>query len=266
MRILAIGDPHGEIPQIKNIVKTEKPEIVICTGDFSGDEGIKKLIFKNWGAPWWSVIGKTKAREMIKKATQKGKKVLSYLNELGVPVYFIHGNNEHLDSYGTRVFKKKNINYMHGKKKKLGSCSFIFHGGYATPKIFFNPRTLGITEKEALKRKKEQEKEKKKIETLFSRSKGKTVFVTHCTPYLYFDKIKNRQSPMNGKHIGVEAYRELIKKHKPRLYICGHMHENQGVRKIGSTTAVCLGLSHKYVYLIDLNRKINIKQKRISKR
>ncbi len=258
MRILAIGDPHGKIPRVKNIVKREKPDIIICTGDFSGDEGIRKLIFKNWGQPWWIDIGKAKAREMVKKSTQQGKKVLKYLNEAGVPVYFIHGNNEDMESYGKRIFKKENLNFMHGKKKKIGEYTFIFHGGFMLPKIWMKEKN-----ENSKKRKKEHDEAKSKLGKLFKKAKGKTVFVTHCTPYLLFDKIKNKQSPMNGRHIGVAAYREIIKEYNPDLYICGHMHENQGTRKTGSTEAVCLGMANRYIYLIDLNDSVRIRRKQI---
>jgi len=265
MKILAIGDPHGKIPQIKNLVKKEKPDIILCTGDFADDLGITKKIFKNWGKPWWIKIGKKKGKEIVKKSEQKGRKVLEYLSKLRIPVYYIAGNHEKRNSFGKRVLKNKNLNFRHNQKKKIKDYNFIFHGGYMEPKIFMNPRTLGITKEETLERKKRHDSEKKKIENLFKKSKGKKIFVTHFPPYLHFDKIKNKQSPMDGKHIGVKAYSDLIKKYKPELYICGHMHENPGIKKIGKTTAVCLGLSHKYVYILDIDGKTEIKRKKISK-
>lgn len=264
MRIIAIGDPHGKVPKITNLVKKEKPDLILCTGDFADDKGITEHIFKNWGSPWWIKIGKKKAKELIKKSEQKGRKVLEYLNSLGVPVYYISGNHEKKDSFGKGILKKKNLHYMHLKKKRIYGFDFIFHGGYIEPKIFMNPKTLKITKKEANLRKKEHDIVKKKIYALFKKGKGNRIFVTHFTPYLHFDKIKNKQSPMDGKHIGVQAYSDLIKKYQPDLYICGHMHENPGVKKIGKTTAICLGLLKKYVYLINIDKQIKIQRKIIS--
>ena len=46
---------------------------------------------------------------------------------------------------------------------------------------------------------------------------------------------------MNGKHVGFKGYTEFIKKNKPTLFICGHMHEYQGEKKVGKTMIVATG-------------------------
>lgn len=245
MKMLAIGDLHGKIPKLNSLVDKEKPDVIVCTGDFADDDKIRTLIFKNWGKPWYWKIGRKKARQLLKFADTKGRSALRYLNSLGVPVYYIHGNAEDKNQY--KSLKLKNLHYSHMRKVNIEGFSFIFHGGEMTPRIFLS---------------KPDSAEKKKIEKLFKNSK-KRVFVTHYTPYGLFDKIRNKQSPMNGKNIGILAYRGIIKKYKPALYICGHMHENQGISKIGKTKAVCLGMGNKNVFVIELNSKIVISKRKL---
>lgn len=259
MRILAIGDLHGRIPNLRSLVNKEKPDVIICTGDFAGDEGIRKLIFKNWGRPWYWGIGMKRARQMFLASVRKGKKILRYLNSLKTPVYFVPGNNESKDSYKR---KYKNIHCAHMRKFRISGRAFIFHGGYLDAKIFFDTKILGETAKSMSKRKKENDSEKKKISKLFKNEKN-AVFVTHMIPYKLFDKVKNKQSPMNNRHVGIGAYRDVILKYKPALYICGHMHENQGVSRIGRTKAICLGMGDKNVFIIKLNGGISISKRKL---
>lgn len=37
-------------------------------------------------------------------------------------------------------------------------------------------------------------------------------------------------------HIGIEAYNKYQKKHPPKIWICGHVHEARGSQKVGKTT------------------------------
>ena len=258
MKILAIGDPHGRIPNIKLILKKEKPDIIICTGDFAGDEKIRNLIFKNWGMPWYEKIGKKKAKEMARKSAEKGKSVLKYLNSLKIPVYVVPGNYDDEKALAKMLRKKKNMRFCHLKKFKIGDYYFIFHGGYMDAKIFFSTKVLGQSLARNNERKRDNDIEKKKLIKIFGKTNNRTIFVTHMPAYGIFDKVKNKKSPMDKRHVGIEAYEYVIKKYKPLLYICGHMHENQGFKKSRKTTAVCLGEAKKSAYLIDINGKVKI--------
>ena len=263
MKILAIGDPHGKIPNLKSILKKEKPNIIICTGDFAGDEKIRDLMFKNWGKPWYQKIGRKKAKEIVRKSAEKGKSVLKYLNSLKIPVYIVPGNYDDEKALAKMLRKKKNMHFCHLKKFKIGDYYFVFHGGYIDAKIFFTTKVLKQNQARMRERKRENDIEKKKLIKLFnSIKKEKAIFVTHIPAYGIFDKVKNKKSPMDKKHVGVEAYEYIIKKYKPSLYICGHMHENQGI-KPGKTTAICLGEAKKSAYLIDINGKIKISKTRL---
>jgi hypothetical protein len=70
------------------------------------------------------------------------------------------------------------------------------------------------------------------------------------------DKIK--QGPQKGKHYGSYLARKVILELKPILVICGHMHENPGIIKLGKTVVVNPGPANEgraAVIKIDLERK-----------
>ena len=70
-----------------------------------------------------------------------------------------------------------------------------------------------------------------------------------------------RKNPMNGKHVGFMPYTEYIKKFQPRIFICGHMHEYQGIKKLGKTLIITTGSAKEgKAVVIDLDNK-NIKVK-----
>ena len=53
-----------------------------------------------------------------------------------------------------------------------------------------------------------------------------------------------------GLHAGSSAVREFIEKHQPRDFLCGHIHEAEGVvERIGATRAMNVG---KAGYLLDV--------------
>jgi len=80
------------------------------------------------------------------------------------------------------------------------------------------------------------------------------VLVSHEPPYGAQDKV------FLGMHAGNKALREIVEKYKPRLLLCGHIHENPGYKKIGSTTVVNCSMGKRGEgALIEINEKISIK-------
>ncbi len=62
--------------------------------------------------------------------------------------------------------------------------------------------------------------------------KTSSVLVTHYPPYKIQDKI------FIGTHGGSKELRSLIDTYKPRLVLCGHIHEDPGMTTVGDTTVV----------------------------
>ncbi len=260
LKILTIADLHGRKPfPAKKLIKKYNPDILICTGDLAYSDKIRKIIFSHWGENIPELLGKQKYLAMHSEAIKSASVVLRYLNSLGKPVYLIYGNNDYtskeiknlglkLKGLEKNVKKYKNIKLLTASKKKIKGYSLIGVSGY---------RTLNtITES-----KKQNTKLLKKFKKLFSKTrKDKTIFLYHDVPFrTKFDLVRNRQSPMNRKHIGDSYINKIIKQYKPLLYICGHMHENPGVIKLYKTICLNTGLVQNKDYFI-----INIKDRKVS--
>jgi Icc-related predicted phosphoesterase len=54
-----------------------------------------------------------------------------------------------------------------------------------------------------------------------------------------------KEGSQKGRHYGSFLVKRIIKELKPRLVICGHIHENQGIQKIGKTLIVNIGAAYK---------------------
>jgi len=81
----------------------------------------------------------------------------------------------------------------------------------------------------------------------------KSVLVSHVPPYGTQDKI------FLGKHGGSKELREIVDKFKPRLVLCGHIHEDPGIIKIGDTTVVNCSMGKRGEgAIIEINGKISI--------
>ena len=82
----------------------------------------------------------------------------------------------------------------------------------------------------------------------------KSVLISHVPPYGTQDKI------FLGKHGGSKDLREIVDKYKPRLVLCGHIHENPGVNKIENTTVVNCSMGKRGEgAIIEINEEISVK-------
>ena len=248
MKILAIGDFHGKFPA-KLKKEAKNVDLILCTGDFANADKIRNLIFKNWaGKKWFEVVGLKKAKQLQKESFNSGLKILRELNQLKKRIYSVWGNVDfyekekkelYVGNYVDKVKILKNISVVDGKKRKEKNIWILGHGGYVDVTEFIkNP--IDSDKKKQKARLKRYNKDKEKLFKLFKIIKHKKgfIFITHYTPYGFFDKVKFKGSPMNGKNVGWEPYNQVIKKYKPCLVVCGHMHENQGKKKLRETWIV----------------------------
>ena len=80
-----------------------------------------------------------------------------------------------------------------------------------------------------------------------------SVLISHEPPYGALDKI------FLGVHGGNKELRETIDKYKPRLVLCGHIHEDPGVTRIGETTIVNCSMGKRGEgALIEINDKFTV--------
>ncbi|MCS7234913.1 MAG: metallophosphoesterase [Armatimonadota bacterium] len=68
------------------------------------------------------------------------------------------------------------------------------------------------------------------------------VLVVHEPPRGVLDRA------WNGAHIGSGAVRDYVERHRPRVVVCGHVHESPGIARLGPTTVVnCTMGNDRYV-------------------
>jgi Icc-related predicted phosphoesterase len=81
-----------------------------------------------------------------------------------------------------------------------------------------------------------------------------SILVSHKPPYGAQDKI------FIGMHGGSKELREIIDKYKPRLVLCGHIHEDPGFTKIGETFIVNCSMGKRGDgALLEINKDISVK-------
>lgn len=138
------------------------------------------------------------------------------LSKLKIPMIFIHGNHE-LESEVRKIVRKYDyVKFVHKNGYRFGDCLFVGYGGGGFSLVYpefehFIPKI------------------KAKI-----RGEDKLVLLTHAPPYgtkldflEYFG------------HVGSKSARKAIRELKPRLVLCGHLHENfHKMHKIGTTLIV----------------------------
>ncbi len=276
MKILAIGDFHGKFPKkFKSIIKKEKIDLVIGVGDYAGIPAWQPYIldmFKRIKAGKERIsleqyFGKEKKKKLLQNDFKQGKKVLTEINKLSVPIIYIFGNGDdewYRYPFGKffeptkralNVIKKlKNMKNITYSKTKFQNINFIGLGGYMDPDKYLKDRK---EDKKLLKKTiKRNEKAKNKLFTNIQKAKSPRVFVFHYPPIGVFDKIHGKDNPYKGESVGISIFNKSIKKYKPLFALCGHMHEYQGMKKLYNTPVINPGEASKgKAAIITLEKK-----------
>jgi len=129
--------------------------------------------------------------------------VLKQFNELGKKFYFIPGNHETNEQLQEVLKGLEYCENIHRRAVKIGNY------------VFFGYGEGGFSREDA-------EFRKLAREWYGQYKEEKTVLVTHGPPYgCKVDFIEKR-------HVGNLDYRKFIDRMKPRLALCGHLHETAG--------------------------------------
>ena len=151
------------------------------------------------------------------------------LRRRGERVYILPGNHES-DELVAALAKKFGLQDFHGKTFEA-SGYHIAGLGYSNPTPFYTPG----------------EYSEKEIAERLARFSGlePLVLICHCPPLgTALDKVRD------GVHAGSRAVREFIDRRQPAYFLCGHIHEAEGVTaQIGKTRGVNAG---KRGYLLTL--------------
>lgn len=260
MKFLLIGDFHGKIPvKLKNKIKREKFDYVLCTGDLYYFDKFRKLLFKYWketngmSNKLLKIIGKKEYNKLKKEYNLSINNVLTFLNSLNKPTYIVYGNTD--TTLKAPWANKKNLK---GKPleeiiKKYKNLHFI---DLVSKKIKkYNLFSYGCKLSDRFG-KKFMNKLKNKIKI-----NKNTILLSHEPPYnTKLDKIRRKGGPSYNKHIGDRLLKEIIKKKQPYLVVCGHIHESFGKIKIGKTLIINIGAACEgRAAILELNGKPKIR-------
>jgi putative phosphoesterase len=141
--------------------------------------------------------------------------IIKKMDAIGKPVLIIHGNHESKADLKMLCDRSKNVKFMHKKTLEHGDYVFMAYGGGG-----FSSEDQDF-----------EEWAKKTFESL--KPGKKIILITHGPPY------GTKLDLIIDEYAGCKSITEFVKKAKPVLLVCGHLHENRGVEeKMGNTLAV----------------------------
>jgi len=258
MKILAVGDPHGDIEKIRKI-PLKRADLILLTGDIGKADLARARSFENIkrkkkGLP--KIKGDIEyAKKSTKEIYDSSIEVLKYLSK-HAPVYSILGNVWTSYKGVKRDEKKFGIKFphLHEDIRKLRDVHFVRNSlrridGLRIGFLEYFTDTSWVREfkptnyEKAMRRAKKQTEKAERVLERFG--KNLNILVCHQPPYGHLDKVDFPGIPENwkGKHAGSKVILDYIKKHQPRYVFCGHIHEGEGKAKIGKTEVYNLGVA-----------------------
>jgi hypothetical protein len=162
------------------------------------------------------------AGDLVNYDAEHAKQLLLELGQAGRPIYFVPGNMDNAD-LGDWPGSDR-IHPLHGRCEHADELCLIGLGGSPLGPFKFS---FGFTEESAARL----------LNSLAKNCYGsRMILVSHCPPRnTKIDRV------LSGEHVGSISVREFVERVQPLLVISGHIHEAQGVDKIGSTTLVNTG-------------------------
>ncbi len=132
------------------------------------------------------------------------KETLTALSEISVPVILVHGNHESHTELVEECDRKANFHVLHGETISFHDHTFVGIGA-SIPCTPFGDWSVDLSEKEAL--------------SFLPNVNKKFILISHSPPHSCLDQISD------GQHMGSKSVSNYIKKSKPALVVCGHIHE-----------------------------------------
>ncbi len=156
------------------------------------------------------------------------EEAIDALEPIAVPTVLVPGNNETEDALRTACENWEGATVLHGQGTEIDGTQF--YGLGAGVPITPWDWSFDLDDEQAAER-------------LAGCPEG-AVLVIHSPPKGYCD------ASSGGDHLGSQAILEAIEAKRPRLAVCGHIHEAWGAEdEIGPTKVINLGPSGR---LIDL--------------
>jgi Icc-related predicted phosphoesterase len=181
-------------------------------------------------------------------------RVLRRLNSLGIPIITVYGNAETsrrawwwrieapnqpcIEQYG--LDRLRNVMLLEFAKARLYDWTIYGFGCRFTSEISGSKR-LGPVRVAAIRG-----RERRALQKFFKTANPtKTIILVHAPPYGVLDVVKEKGSFRHRQHVGDDILRDFIKRRKPAMILCGHLHEwAQKTARIGRTLVVNPGYGH----------------------
>lgn len=271
MKLLVVGDFQGFFPKkMKDKLKKEDFDFVIGVGDYTGVKEWRPYIMKSLSLgkkgkrlSAEEYFGKKRYKKLLKRDYDAGINVLRELKKLAKPTIIVFGNGDwHKYKFDKlsfdikrkydNVVKKIGLRNITYGKTKFNEINFIGFGGYMDIDAYFDKKEWKDEDRETYNHRiMRRNKGKKHLFNLLRKVKGEKIFVLHYPPKGAFDIIRDKKdNPMNGKSAGIGFFNEAIKRYNPKLVLCGHMHEYQGMKRLGKSIVVNPGDAEKGKYAI----------------
>lgn len=240
MKVLVLGDPHGKLPKnLDGLIKKNNVELIVCVGDWGFTPK------KPWLEKSWKNVPKN-------HATTTAKQILRKLDSYKIPFLSLQGNM-FLSKKGSKsvlpqIKKMKNLIKKYTGKYKNKNEVFIFFD------IIYEESTMrkNLNKNKITQNKMRSNKSREKKLNKLLKENPNAVLITHNPPYGVVDKV------YNGEHVGSKIILNAIKKHKPKLVLCGHIHEAKGEGKISRTKIYNLGWHGDYAVFDIEEKKIKL--------
>ncbi len=260
MKILVVGDPHGDMKKLSK-VPNKDIDLVLCTGDVGKADFARKFFFENIKRKQQGLEELEYDGEALKKSYKEicdsSLDVWKYLSKIA-PTYSILGNvgmSMIYDSEVKKDEKKYNIKLpsLRQGMNKIDNFYFIrnvvrnINGLRIGFLEYFNDvcwnKEFGTKDKKKISKAKNETAKAKRFLNNFG---GLDILVCHQPPFGYLDKVSGKWgAPKNyvGKHAGSKVILNYIKKYNPKYVFCGHIHEGEGKAKIGKSEIYNLGVA-----------------------
>ena len=135
------------------------------------------------------------------------EKTIDILKEIKKPSILVPGNNESLEELYTACKGWAHAHILHGSALEIEGETFFGIGG-GIPITPFGSWSYDFSEEDA--------------EKLLSDLPEGTILISHSPPYGVLDVSSG------GQHFGSKSVRDTIINKKPKLVVCGHVHESGG--------------------------------------
>lgn len=260
VKIIAVGDPHGNLEKIKKI-PFNGVDLILVTGDLGNSSIARKFFMKN-------VKRKEKGKSeilideklLIKEIKERVRSSVAVIRHMArfAPVFIVYGNIDYNNEDTYEFMKKHNVKipFLTKELKKIKGVRVINNKVARFRKLRIGGLEYFSDVSWVKEFRPENYKEnllKAKLSSIEAELRlelfGKVdILLSHQSPYSVLDEVRARFAPVSwqGKHAGSRTILNYIKKYKPKFVFCGHIHEAMGQEKVGKTTVVNVGSEGGY--------------------